>query len=365
MHGIEHWTEFYTDYGVALQKRFFGLLPQGRGDRLESAAAVQLQVRHVDRFVERAEQEWPLARTNGRVPTCDPGERTLSGDEPATTAAPFDATGRRRHVPTRAVGRRDRDHRTARGEAVRLVVDATTPICSSILRAFAPDGEEVVFQGAIDPHTPSAQGWLRASHRELDPSCRSTPDRPYHTHDELQPLEPERNRRTRYRDLADVDRVPAGYRVALTVRGKDYEYPGPSGGRLSNFKNELRGCGPFLHDDPRDRPAAIFRRDDNAARRRAARALSCCCPSSRRRKNNRISDRVGNALVLSKATICRFGRCGGGFGRSRIFSPIRSIRATIRRCGNVDKSQAIAAFTGRTGFARGLWNDNVKVTAQG
>ena len=52
--------------------------------------------------------------------------------------------------------------------------------------------------------------------------------------------------------------VPAGYRVALTIRGKDYVYPGPSGGKLSNFKNELTGCGPFLHDDPRDRPPKIF-----------------------------------------------------------------------------------------------------------
>ncbi|MBO0757782.1 MAG: hypothetical protein J2P54_18205, partial [Bradyrhizobiaceae bacterium] len=42
------------------------------------------------------------------------------------------------------------------------------------------------------------------------------------------------------------------------IRGKDYEYGGPSGGRLSNFKNELKGCGPFLHDDPVDRPADIF-----------------------------------------------------------------------------------------------------------
>lgn len=24
------------------------------------------------------------------------------------------------------------------------------------------------------------------------------------------------------------------------------------------LRNELRGCGPFLHDDPRDRPPAIF-----------------------------------------------------------------------------------------------------------
>ena len=52
--------------------------------------------------------------------------------------------------------------------------------------------------------------------------------------------------------------MPAGYRIGLSVRGKDYEYGGASGGKLSNFKNELTGCGPFLHNDPRDRPPAVF-----------------------------------------------------------------------------------------------------------
>jgi hypothetical protein len=52
--------------------------------------------------------------------------------------------------------------------------------------------------------------------------------------------------------------LPAGYRLGLSVRGKDYEYGGASGGRLSNFKNELRGCGPFLHDDAIDRPPAVY-----------------------------------------------------------------------------------------------------------
>ena len=53
--------------------------------------------------------------------------------------------------------------------------------------------------------------------------------------------------------------IPKGYRLAITIRGSDYEYPGDTGGaKLSNFKNELKGCGPFLHDDPRDRPPDIF-----------------------------------------------------------------------------------------------------------
>ncbi len=109
----------------------------------------------------------------------------------------------------------------------------------------------------VDPHTPIGQGWLRASHRKLDPAL-SLPHRPYHAHDEKRPL-----RRGEVVEL-DVEIwptsvvVPPGYRIGLTVRGGDYEYPGPGGGRLSNFKNELRGCGPFLHDDPRDRPREIF-----------------------------------------------------------------------------------------------------------
>ncbi len=52
--------------------------------------------------------------------------------------------------------------------------------------------------------------------------------------------------------------VPKGSRLALSVRGKDYEWQKSTGARLSNFKNELLGCGPFLHNDARDRPVSNF-----------------------------------------------------------------------------------------------------------
>jgi uncharacterized protein len=125
------------------------------------------------------------------------------------------------------------------------------------VRVFSPDMKEIVFLGAIDPHTPIAQGWLRASHRKLDKKL-SLPYRPYHTHDKKQPL--------KKGEVVELDVeiwpasivVPAGHRVALTIRGKDYEYSGGSGGKLPHFKNELKGCGPFLHDDPLDRPPEIF-----------------------------------------------------------------------------------------------------------
>ena len=46
------------------------------------------------------------------------------------------------------------------------------------------------------------------------------------------------------------DAAPKGYTVALAVRGKDYVYDGAPPATLSNMKNPMRGCGPFVHDDP-------------------------------------------------------------------------------------------------------------------
>ena len=64
VHGLEHFAEFYTDYGVALQKRFFGHFLKGEDTGWDRQPPVQLNVRHVDGSFElRAEQEWPLART--------------------------------------------------------------------------------------------------------------------------------------------------------------------------------------------------------------------------------------------------------------------------------------------------------------
>jgi predicted acyl esterase len=52
--------------------------------------------------------------------------------------------------------------------------------------------------------------------------------------------------------------VPAGCRLALTVRGRDYEYPSGAGAGLGTLGAVFTGVGPFQHNDPRDRPAEIF-----------------------------------------------------------------------------------------------------------
>ena len=257
VHGLEHWTEFYTDYGVTLQKRFFGHFLKGEDNGWESHPRVQLQVRRMDGFVERLENEWPIARTRWTRYHLDP-------DGAALTAEPVSPG---RSIEYNALGDGvtflspplEAETEITGPVAARLFVSSTTADVDifAVLRLFAPDGGEAVFQGAIDPHTPIAQGWLRASHRKLDAEL-SREYRPYHTHDDPQPLTPGEVVQLDVELWPTSIVAPQGYRIGFTVRGKDYEYPGPSGGRLSNFKNELKGCGPFLHDDPQDRPGEVF-----------------------------------------------------------------------------------------------------------
>jgi predicted acyl esterase len=256
-HGLEHWTHFYTDYGIALQKRFFGHFLKGEDTGWDRQPKVQLQVRHADgRFVERAESEWPLARTRWTKLYLDTKSLALTSQPaPAEASVEYDALGD--------------------GVTFRLAVDEETEITGPmaaklfisssrkdadlflVVRVFDPNGDEVTFQGALDPNTPIAQGWLRASHRKLD-SQKSLPYRPYHTHDELQPLKPGEIYELDVEIWPSCIVLPRGYRIALTVRGKDYEYEGELSEFAKNFHYAHKGVGPFQHDDPADRPREVF-----------------------------------------------------------------------------------------------------------
>jgi uncharacterized protein len=257
MHGLEHWTHFYTDYGVAIQKRFFGHFLKGERTGWEDAPPVRLQVRHVNGFVERTEREWPLARTRWTRMHLQPEGQVLDRERPATAAtASFEAMGDGLTFLSAPVAQ---DTELTGPVAARMWVSSTTTDADLflVLRVFTADLREVTFAGAIDPHTPVAQGWLRASHRELDPQL-SRDWRPYHTHRREQKLVPGQPVQLDIELWPTSVVLPAGCRIALSVRGRDYVYADKTGLKLSNFKNELRGCGPFLHDDPRDRPPREF-----------------------------------------------------------------------------------------------------------
>jgi len=257
-HGIEHWTHFYTDYGREQQLRFFDYFLHGKDTSWSKQPKVFLQIRHRgEKFEPRAENEWPLKRTRWTKYYLDPAGMTLATRKPSRgTRLAFEAMGDGLTFLTPPLAQ---DTEITGPSALKLWASSSTSDADFfiVLRVFTGDLKEIVFQGAIDPHTPVAQGWLRASHRKLDKKL-SKPYRPYHTHDQKQPLKKGQTVELDIEILPTCIAVPAGYRVGVSIRGKDYEYGGGSGGKLSNFKNELTGCGPFLHNDPRDRPPAIF-----------------------------------------------------------------------------------------------------------
>jgi hypothetical protein len=261
IHGLEHWTEFYTDYGVGLQKRFFDHFLKGEDNGWDRQPPVMLRVRTVDGgFRDRTEDAWPIPRTVWTTLHLDPAGEALSEEPLAITSeASFSALGS--SSITMVTPPFETETEITGPVAAKLFVSSTTTDADLflVLRVFDPDGDEVVLQGAVDPHTPIGQGWLRASHRSLDAE-RSEPWRPWHPHDEVLPLTPG--------EIVELDVeiwptsivVPAGYRVGLSVRGTDYEFEGSDdAAELSHFKgSKMRGVGIYTHADPIHRPAEIF-----------------------------------------------------------------------------------------------------------
>ncbi len=259
VHGGSHWAPFYTDYGVALQKRFFDFYLKNKPNGWDKQPRVLLNVRHPgEKFVQRHENEWPLARTqwtrfylhenltlSQHEPRNEPdGEGTVSYD-PMGQGLTFSMTVKEQ---TEITG----------PSALKLFISSATTDADifAVLRVFDPKGNEVLFQGALDPKTPVGQGWLRASQRKLDPKL-SLPYRPWHTHDEIQKLTPGKEVALDIEIWPTCIVVPAGWRIALSIRGRDYEHEGEAA-TLSNMKNPMKGCGPFTHEDPTDRPPEVF-----------------------------------------------------------------------------------------------------------
>jgi predicted acyl esterase len=258
VHGIEHWTHFYTNYGLALQKRFFGHFLKGEDTSWTKQPTVVLQVRHPgEKFVERHETAWPLAGTRWTKLYLSPADHTLGPAAPTRAATlTYEGLGDGVTFLARPL---EAETEITGPIAAKLYVSSATADADLflVLRVFTPDLKEVTFHGALDPHTPIAQGWLRASHRKLDPAL-TLPYRPYHTHDEIQPLTPGQVYELDVEVWPTCIVAPRGYRIGLTVRGKDYVYPGGPSKGLGVLGAVFTGVGPFQHAEARDRPPEIF-----------------------------------------------------------------------------------------------------------
>jgi predicted acyl esterase len=222
VHGRKKWQYYYEPSNVERQRAFFDHFLRTPGTRVPAWPKVLIEVRERANVGEmRAEKEWPLARTEYRKLYLDAARGALS-DVPVAAAAEaryeakseratFDyafeedteLTGHMKlHLNVEAVGADDMDLFVAIQK-----LDAHGALVPFVFYAMLENG-------------PVALGWLRVSHRELDP-VRSTPEQPVHTHTREQLLRPGE------RVPVDIEIWPsstlfrAGERLRVVVQGHD------------------------------------------------------------------------------------------------------------------------------------------------
>lgn len=247
MHGREHWPLFYDDYGRELQKRFFDYFLKGEGDWERTQPRLQLQIRNHDgTFTRRDETSWPLENTSWTKAFLQPDRLALDIQSPSThSSASYlpleDGLTLRMPVLTEPL-------ELTGPVACRLFVSSETTDADIflVLRAFDPEGREVLFRAMTDPQAPIAQGWLRASHRAVDEE-RSEPWLPFHPHDHVEPLTPGEVYQLDIEIWPTCVTLPAGYQLALSVLGQDFDHGLPS--TETRMGVELRGSSTLLHTE--------------------------------------------------------------------------------------------------------------------
>jgi predicted acyl esterase len=182
IHGQKKWAHYYRPESRARQLAFFDHYMRDRPTSLAAWPKVRIEIRERHGVAEeRAENEWPLARTDYRRLALDAASGTMDDGAPGESEVRYAASDGRicfDHLfaePTEITGH----------ASVKLWVEADGSDDIDLfvaLQKVDAAGEPVGFTFyAFYENGPVALGWLRASHRALDPE-RSRPERPVHRH---------------------------------------------------------------------------------------------------------------------------------------------------------------------------------------
>ncbi len=242
LHIGTHWESFYLPEYVAMQKRFFDHFLKGEANGWDKEPPVQMAVRRPDGASRRMEKEFPLARTQWTRYFLDADKLSIGTNAPAKSAtASYDALGEGISFATAPF---TKETEFCGFVTARLWVSSSTTDMDifAFMRVFDPEEKEAQFIGAHEPTTMS-KGWLRASHRKLDPQ-RSLPNRVFHAHDQVQKLTPGEVYPVDVEIWPTSMVFPKGYKLVLTLKGGDFEFEGIP--------------GRMLHNHPEDRPMNEF-----------------------------------------------------------------------------------------------------------
>jgi len=242
LHVGGHWESFYLPEYVAMQRRFFEHFLKGVDNGWDKEPRVQISVRRPDGSSRRMENEFPLKRTQWRKFYLDAKDKNIVNENPGVAARViYEALGPGVDFSTTPF---EQETEICGFITAHLAISSSTTDMDIFvtLRVFGPDNEEVVFVGAHEPTT-MTKGWLRVSHRKVDPA-RSLPYRVFHSHDEIQKIEPDKVYAVDVEIWPTSMVLPKGYRMVLSIQGRDFEFSGIA--------------GRMLHNHPEDRPDREF-----------------------------------------------------------------------------------------------------------
>jgi len=222
-HGRGKWVVYYSDDALEYQKRFCDYFLKGIDNGLTDEPRVRLEVRKtIDTYEVRHERQWPLEGTEYRKTFLDAMNGTLTFEEvnregettyDSTTdeEAVFDFRFKEKteitgHIKLKLWVSTDK------GDDMDLLVG---------LKKLDPSGNEVHFEGREnDLNGIVSNGWLRVSHREVDPE-RSTPWQPFLKHERELLISPGEIVSVEIEILPSSTLFEANESLRLVIKGKD------------------------------------------------------------------------------------------------------------------------------------------------
>jgi predicted acyl esterase len=237
-HGRKKWETYYSAESLATQKRFLDHFLKAIDNGWNEIPPVRIELRKAYYQHElRYEQQWPLPNTQHTPLYLDADNKALTAEPPAAASvAVYESRKDPKNAPKKA--RATFTYRFA--EAVELTGETKLKLWVSttegddldlfiVLRKFSARGrrgKEIFFCGYNGYEKDAvAKGWLRVSHRALDPK-KSRPSRPYHTHEQIEKLVPGRIVPVEIEILPSSTWFEAGSRLELSIQGMDAaKYP--------------------------------------------------------------------------------------------------------------------------------------------
>lgn len=244
MHNGNFVYSYYGDEGLETQLRFFDYWLKGVDNGLLSTRRIKLAIRNGPgrAFFWRFEDEWPLARTQWTPYFLNATSMTMTDSANYAHAPASISYTNEKGIAEFTTAPFSKDTEITGPIKAKLFISSSTVDMDLFvdIRQLDATGKEVFVETTYADAGPIAKGWLRASHRKVDPK-RSLPWQPYHTHDELQKLKP--------------NEVVA---IEVEIWPTSMVFPKGSSLMFSVTPGDGKAPGQFYHTDPTDRPADIF-----------------------------------------------------------------------------------------------------------